>query len=1025
MKERKVYVTLGFHTSFYHSWRGDSPDEAGFGTDIRVVREILHILSQANAEGKQARGYWDFDVYFTVENILPQFAPDILEGIRARVESGHDEIVLGPYNNGTNHAATERELQQAIAYAIENPFGSGLRQVFPATSNLYRPQEAMVTTGQNAFFQEAGIDGLILYYGGVPFNTLSTFIPRLTDQQRYNPLWMRTQPDESPLVLLPCMSISDLLEFVCFEALLLDLHRKQLNGEIHSDVLVHLNADADLEAWLPVDLPRAIRWFPNLGGLQEYIEVVNRYPWAEFSVPSEYLAAHPPQGEVFVRQDLADGGFDGSYPWAEKYTSLLNWTLVERSRLETYRAMAITPEPEKPGTDKRLWEGIGSPFFQRLIGLSTTHFGMSTPVINEERQAKASEILGRAYQGAMDVHRSIAQGLQALLPEDSELLYAFEVSNIPRSDSGKPAGCWNMVRIPVAVPEGIKLESLIVDNGPEAGQANDQNIEAGTPFSWINPVELGKGWTAGELVFPLRLDGEERRRFSLTTRIGNTDGPKSEEIKHALKNRWLEIAFSSEHGIERFTYQGSGQEPLLTGDSNLLQPFITYGRGAQATTYRPSAYRIVPLDGERWDGLARTRLETHIDIPIDGRPYRSTLVYTFSLFNELPYLFVDVKARYAATPTHDVIHSYVQKLHRPLDLDWQETAPFQLQPIMADQPGKPLRVWKHNHLGVTSSFDLDYGEINQRNQEWDSMNHQVTAGWVAVSDQKSGILLVQSCYQLVSMAFCPMRLRVEDSRQVIELNPFGSYFGKLPDYSHLGGNGIGAEFTKALSGALKPNAPSFNGRNLQFSLMLAPYWGDEPAGAIQADAAAFFYPPGVLIHHSPLAQNPILPEDLSAWIDNAKKERLVSLFIQDETCPIPAPVEFLANPGDRQVTLVWRQPPGASPGSGTSPDSDLPVTAFQVRWKMEGESEWGLQTIAPDDRWTLTGLENGSHYAFQVRAEIRGRTSAWTEPAVCTPGAVAEVGLTSNLAAIPGRTFLKLIWLSLVFEIRKRFRRSS
>jgi len=30
----KVYVILGFHASFYHSWRGDTPDEAGFGTDI-------------------------------------------------------------------------------------------------------------------------------------------------------------------------------------------------------------------------------------------------------------------------------------------------------------------------------------------------------------------------------------------------------------------------------------------------------------------------------------------------------------------------------------------------------------------------------------------------------------------------------------------------------------------------------------------------------------------------------------------------------------------------------------------------------------------------------------------------------------------------------------------------------------------------------------------------------------------------------------------------------------------------------
>ena len=44
----KVYVALGFHINFYHSWRGDTPDEAGFGTDIRVIRKVLEILNRAN-----------------------------------------------------------------------------------------------------------------------------------------------------------------------------------------------------------------------------------------------------------------------------------------------------------------------------------------------------------------------------------------------------------------------------------------------------------------------------------------------------------------------------------------------------------------------------------------------------------------------------------------------------------------------------------------------------------------------------------------------------------------------------------------------------------------------------------------------------------------------------------------------------------------------------------------------------------------------------------------------------------------
>lgn len=31
--DTKVYGTLGFYINFCHSWRDDTPDEAGFGTD--------------------------------------------------------------------------------------------------------------------------------------------------------------------------------------------------------------------------------------------------------------------------------------------------------------------------------------------------------------------------------------------------------------------------------------------------------------------------------------------------------------------------------------------------------------------------------------------------------------------------------------------------------------------------------------------------------------------------------------------------------------------------------------------------------------------------------------------------------------------------------------------------------------------------------------------------------------------------------------------------------------------------------
>jgi hypothetical protein len=194
------------------------------------------------------------------------------------------------------------------------------------------------------------------------------------------------------------------------------------------------------------------------------------------------------------------------------------------------------------------------------------------------------------------------------------------------------------------------------------------------------------------------------------------------------------------------------------------------------------------LDGETWDGLQRVRLKTRIPMRTPEGEFTSELTYTFTLFDELPYLYVDVEARYAYTPKRQVIHNLTQKLRRLMDLRWVETAPFQLTPALTSDN---LRVWKHNYMGITSYYDLDYGTINSKNRELDSFNHQVTAGWVAVSDGKHGLLVGEDAGSLSSMAFCPMRLREKDDRQVISLNPFGSYYGKQFDYSHLGGNGNG------------------------------------------------------------------------------------------------------------------------------------------------------------------------------------------------------------------------------------------
>ena len=49
MKSNRIHVAYGFHVNCYHSYRGDTNDEQGFGSDLRIIRKIIAALDQLNA----------------------------------------------------------------------------------------------------------------------------------------------------------------------------------------------------------------------------------------------------------------------------------------------------------------------------------------------------------------------------------------------------------------------------------------------------------------------------------------------------------------------------------------------------------------------------------------------------------------------------------------------------------------------------------------------------------------------------------------------------------------------------------------------------------------------------------------------------------------------------------------------------------------------------------------------------------------------------------------------------------------
>ncbi|MDE5994440.1 MAG: hypothetical protein K2G60_02890, partial [Oscillospiraceae bacterium] len=206
----KVHVAFGFHVNCYHSYRGDTADNLGFGSDIRIIRKIISTLDELNKDGIPVKGTWDCENFFSLEKILPEFAPDIIEGMKRRTLGNGDEQIIMGYSNGALAPMTEAELEASINLAVTNPEGSGLRDIFGKCEMLVRPQEVMFTPSQVPVYNRLGVKALCLYYSCVPFDAFRTIVPVLPDELAFNPLTY-TYKGES-MTILPTYNNSDICD---------------------------------------------------------------------------------------------------------------------------------------------------------------------------------------------------------------------------------------------------------------------------------------------------------------------------------------------------------------------------------------------------------------------------------------------------------------------------------------------------------------------------------------------------------------------------------------------------------------------------------------------------------------------------------------------------------------------------------------------------------------------------------------------------------------------------------------------
>lgn len=757
----KVHVAYGFHVNCYHSYRGDSADNLGFGSDIRIIRKIIDTLDKLNKDGIPVKGTWDCENFFSLQKILPEYAPDIIDGMKRRVsENGDEQIIMG-YSNGALAPMTEEELEASINLAVTNSEGSGLRDIFGKCEMLVRPQEVMFTPSQVPVYNKLGVKALCLYYSCVPFDAFRTLVPALPDELAFNPLTY-TYKGES-MTVLPTYNNSDICDAGCLRAWVKDLHKKQESGEIKRDVLIFVNMDADAIFWESMNLPVVGNRIANTDGINGLVREIADLPYVEFDTPANYIKTHEPVGKIDFTQDTADGNFTGYASWAEKPYNRKIWTAVDRSR-------ALSKANGKD--DKK-----SASFADRVLLLSTTHFGLATPVLNIRREETADAL-------ALSVVSSERQTLKKYKK--------IAVYNITKS---------NLQCVQMSVKEKIDSVSQIVLHGK------------GLSDYTVIP-------TADDLssVFVMMRFDEVKDKYFVEAVITDPEEPKnSGELELHGKN--ITLKFSKYGKLYKVIYNKKE-----IGGVDFLKSFITFdGNEYQFQNISCEALTL----GGNGKGI-RSKGEIHLP----NEKEKGTFTFDFVSTDFSNGIFVRTDVKYPYTPEHDSISTENSSLGRYSDMKWEEAVPFQLTPNFAGD----VSVVKRNFMGDISSYRVNsFSECDPENNKLDSFNNHLTAGLIALTDGETGIAVANARTVLGSMAHCPMRL-LRSGR--VQMNPFGTYYGSQRHHWSRAKGEILKTYTYVTPQG-KSIAPAYNGAHERAVLGLFGFGGDKPTGKTLKDIIAF------------------------------------------------------------------------------------------------------------------------------------------------------------------------------------------
>lgn len=836
----EVHIAFGFHVNLYHSFRNDTNDEDGFGKDIRIIRHIIRTLDRYNAMGIAVKGVWDFDNLFSLQEILPQYAPDIISDIRRRVQSNGDEVILMSYNNGLVSAMTEQELRNAVRWSVSNPWQSGVQDLFGTYTPVVRPQEMMTTPGNFSIYKENGIQAVALYYSATPFDTFRAFSRQLSRAEAHNPIRYRHPQTEEEMVIIPTYHIGDLVEHVSLKNWVGELNRLQSGGELNRDALIFINYDADSELWSGIEMPWPLKWLPNTDGLAGLIEEVSDLPHVRFTTLGDYLDDHPPVGTFSFSQDTADGSYNGYNSWAEKAETSHYWTEIQRSR--RVRAMALKAIPIFDGNEtcEKIEYLIALSDMKRLRALSTTNFGMATPFLARGRQQAMAELMNDLNRISDHISRYVSRGLKQALMQQSK--------GIVRTQLEGQGLVWHDTM-------------MVLQTNPAAEQGGNRFISIPVPDSILASDELALVRPDGEVLPTIRLGSSTgkavpHQQTLYTVSSGgiadgiyhlcsyqHTDSRKTlpASLMRAdsarLSNKRVAVCFTPKGGIEGIYLDGK-----RIADKGSLIPHLKYGKKTVYAGTTPQHRTIsssslaasITLEG----ALAAPASITHKDGWANLR---------LTVWANRPYLLVEGRIVYPFTDGKDLLKIGSPGLMRRADMQWQEVAPVEIKFSARGKRDKPIRILKRNYLDIESEYRLDYFRHDIRNFDLDSVNNHVTESYVGLIAGRHGMAVSQNNRILSNFAFAPLKMH-HDARTdefSVNVNPFGTYHGRQYQ-PQTWGNRNGYEITLLAGEQFASAGPTYNGRTQTFALLLTFFEGQQIPRQIKRDLIGYAHMPMVI-----------------------------------------------------------------------------------------------------------------------------------------------------------------------------------